>query len=556
MDQPSLSGTLSAAQPSPTRRDLHVSGFGVFLGATLFACSLTPSLVPREAAIQGVLGGALFAFGFGFAIAVRSLWRWLQLPELRLRPGKRAALGAAVLGLAFAGYALSQATEWQNAVRTMMDLPPYDSTHRLTILTLAVLTATLLLVVGYVIALLVRFAARRLEHVVSERVAILLAVAFASILVASIVNGVLVRYALTVIDASYAQLDRLMEPETERPSNPMRTGSADSLVDWAALGREGRRFVDGLTTEDALNAFWQGPVTTPRRVYVGLGAEPDAAARAELALAELQRIGGFDREVLVIAIPTGTGFLDEAAISTLEYLTRGDVATVALQYSYLQSPFSLIFEPEYGQGTARELFRAVYSHWTMLPEDERPRLYLYGLSLGALSSERSVRFYEMLGDPIQGALWAGPPFLGPIHSGVTRNREPGSPAWKPVFEDGSLVRFMNRSGLENGAEGWGPLRIIYLQHASDPIVFFSFTMLWRRPDWLKPPRGEDVSPAITWFPVVTALQVAADMALSNNVPLGHGHQYAPESYLEAWTALIEPNVTAVDLDRLEEMFGG
>ena len=59
-------------------------------------------------------------------------------------------------------------------------------------------------------------------------------------------------------------------------------------------------------------------------------------------------IGAFERSVLVLVMPVGTGWVDPAAVDTLEYLHGGDVASVALQYSYLTSVLSLWIEPEYG----------------------------------------------------------------------------------------------------------------------------------------------------------------------------------------------------------------
>ncbi|WP_346657658.1 alpha/beta-hydrolase family protein [Bradyrhizobium sp. 149] len=58
-----------------------------------------------------------------------------------------------------------------------------------------------------------------------------------------------------------------------------------------------------------------------------------------------------------------------------------------MQYSYLNSPLSLPFQPEYGTEAARALFAAIYGHWTTLPKDRRPRLYLHGLSLDATNSQ-------------------------------------------------------------------------------------------------------------------------------------------------------------------------
>lgn len=79
----------------------------------------------------------------------------------------------------------------------------------------------------------------------------------------------------------------------------------------------------------------------PIRTYVGLQGAETPEERARLALAELKRAGGFDRSVVVIVTPTGTGWIDPAALTALEYLHHGDVASVAVQYSYLNSPLSL-----------------------------------------------------------------------------------------------------------------------------------------------------------------------------------------------------------------------
>ena len=84
------------------------------------------------------------------------------------------------------------------------------------------------------------------------------------------------------------------------------------------------------------------------------------------------------------------------------------------------------------------------------------------------------------------------------------------------------------------------MRIAFLQHASDPIVFFSYDSLHREPDWLRGERGPDVSPILNWYPVVTFLQLGMDMALALEAPPGHGHDYAPADYIDAWRALIEP----------------
>ncbi|MGB0969820.1 MAG: alpha/beta-hydrolase family protein, partial [Mycobacterium sp.] len=86
---------------------------------------------------------------------------------------------------------------------------------------------------------------------------------------------------------------------------------------------------------------------------------------------------------------------------------------------------------------------------------------------------------------------------------------------------------------------WGQPRVVYLQHASDPIAWWSPDLLFAEPDWLREPRGYDVSPDTMWIPIVTFLQVSADMAVAVNVPDGHGHVYV-QDVANAWAAVMSP----------------
>jgi uncharacterized membrane protein len=56
---------------------------------------------------------------------------------------------------------------------------------------------------------------------------------------------------------------------------------------------------------------------------------------------------------------------------------------------------------------------------------------------------------------------------------------------------------------------------------------------------MKSPRGPDVSADLQWYPIVTMLQLALDMAVATNTPMGYGHVYAPEHYVEAWVAVTD-----------------
>ena len=511
------------------------SATGLLLGTLFFAASLTPTLLPRTFVTQGVLSGCSFAVGYGLGVFARWLADYLELPQPKGRTLRTAKLVFAVVCAAIAVAFLWRASEWQNSIRELMGLEPVDTAHPLKIGLIALLTFIVLIVLARLFQLTFLFISRKLNLFVPKRVSNVVGIVIAIALFWSLVNGVLFRFALHAADSSFQAFDELLEPETQQPTDPNKTGSSASLLEWDELGRAGREFIATGPTSKDLRSFSGEDAAEPIRVYVGLRSADTPEARAKLALEELKRVGGFERSVLIVVMPTGTGWVDPAAMNPLEYLHRGDVASVAIQYSYLTSWLSLLVEPGYGAEAARALFSEVYGYWTRLPREGRPRLYLHGLSLGALSSEQSAELFEVIGDPYHGALWSGPPFPSRIWRSVTSDRNPGSPAWLPRFRDGAYVRFTSQeNALAIPDAHWGPMRIVYLQYASDPVTFFDYQYLYRQPEWLTAPRGPDVSAELRWYPVVTFLQLALDMAMATTTPIGYGHVYAPEHYIDAW----------------------
>jgi len=512
----------------------HLSPPGLLVGSIFFALSLTPSLLPRTETVQGILSGCCFAIGYGFGNLAHWLWGFLGLkvPPGRVTRALGLLVGLVCLGLVLV--ALWYSNTWQNSVRAVMDMPPVEENQALPI-------AAAILIAGKLLVTIIRLIWRWLLPHMPRRAAFVVATALVALLISILVNNLFLRSALRAADNFYERLDALVQTDAEAPSQWFQTGSAGSLIDWETIGRDSRVYVQSGPDAAAIEAMTGKPALQPLRTYVGLRSAPTVMERAQLALAELVRIGAFERSVLVLVMPVGTGWVDPAAIDTLEYLHGGDVASVAVQYSYLTSVLSLFIEPELGTETAQALFNTVYDYWTQLPREDRPRLYLHGLSLGALASQNSTTVYDVLADPFDGALWAGPPFSSPIWSRMTESRVPGSPAWLPRFGNSSAVRFMNQTGARDW-EGlsWGPMRIVFLQYASDPIVFFSFDADWQRPDWLNAPRGPDVSPALNWYPVITFLQLALDAALAQTPPVGHGHVYAPADYIDAWVEVTQP----------------
>lgn len=533
-----------------------LSTIGLIVGTLFFAASLSPSLVPRTWTMQGVLSGLSLAAGYAAGVALRWCWSYLELPVPSRRVQRVLLALAAVACLIVAVTFLRQASDWQNSIRVLMDMETVDTARPFRVALLALPLFAGILMFSRAFLFTFRVISARLHRHIPRRISHGLGVMLAVALFWSVIDGVLLAALMRGLDTSFQQFDALMEPEVAAPDDPTRTGSAASLVEWNTLGRTGRSFVSSGPGVDTLRAFHGESVLKPIRVYVGLNSAENIRARARLAVEELERTGAFQRAVLVIATPTGTGWLDPSAIDTLEFLHRGDVATVALQYSYLPSWLSLLSEEEYGAESARALFEAVYGRWSRLPHETRPQLYLHGLSLGALNSERSADLFDVIADPFHGALWSGPPFRSQAWRTITASREADSPAWLPRFRDSSIVRFTNQyHDLEVPGARWGPIRIVYLQYASDPVTFFEPRAFYRQPEWMAPPRGPDVSDSLRWYPVVTMLQLAIDVAAADEAPMGFGHIYAPEHYIDAWLAVTDPpDWNPADIARLKAWF--
>ena len=520
-------------------RWLKLSTIGLLLASLFFAFSLTPSLGPRTPVMQGIISGVSMGIGYALGAFIAFLWRYLGFKTLPERLSHwftgLAALGFLIISIVF----LWRSNAWQNSIRELMHLPANTETDLFLEGAVALLVFVVLMVLGFGFKHLFLGFARVLERFIPKRVAALIGIALVAWLYWAALNDVLLTRFLQAADRSYQRLDALVQTDLDQPTNSFKSGSAESLVNWQDLGGQGRNYAVLGPSVEQLRQFSPKAIE-PLRVYVGLNSAETPMERAKLALEELKRVKAFERSTLLLMTPTGTGWIDPGGIDTVEHLLHGDLASVAVQYSYLPSPLSLALEASYGAETAQAAFDVIYNYWASLPKETRPKLYLYGISLGSRNSDLSFDLFDIINDPPQGVLWVGPPFSSRTWNNITRDRNPESPVWLPNFRDGSVVRFMNHERTASAAQqAWGKFRMIYLQYASDPIVFFDPKSFYREPAYLKQPRGVDVSPELQWFPAITMLQTAADMALVS-APIGYGHNYAPEDYIEAWLALMEP----------------
>jgi uncharacterized membrane protein len=476
-----------------------------------------------------------------------SAWRGLELPRLTGRAARIAHGILAIPVVLLLIWTLWHAAEWQDSIRVRFGLEPVEDYGTVGIVAVAFVAFLACFAIGLAVQLLFDWLRHRLYRIMPMRTANVLGLVLALVIVTVVTRDGVIQAGFDFADRSYATAQNLFAAAPPAPTDPRLPGGPDSLVDWGAMGQPGRNFILDGPDAEAISAFSGRAAKDPIRVYVGRAQDEDPQVRAELALKELQRLGAFDREVLIVASPTGTGWLDPGGHEPLEFMHDGDVATVAVQYSYLQSPLALIFETRSGLEQATATMRTIYGYWRTLPPDSRPRFYLHGISLGAWSSMYSFDIYKVINDPVDGALWTGPPFPSQLWNRAVAARNPGSPYVLPEVGAGELVRFASQyDGLDRTTGPWGRLRIVYLQHASDAIVFYEPASLWRSPEWMREPPAPDVSTALRFIPVVTQLQLALDMALALGVPAGYGHNYAAEDYVDPWVAVTDPQDWSAD----------
>jgi uncharacterized membrane protein len=528
------------------------------LGALLFGCaSLTPSLLPRGWLLQGLIAGITAAIGYGVGVTVA--WFVAEVTESRLPAGfrHRAWQVLAGAGALLVLVMLWLGAGWQREIHQLMGLDAPEGWSSIGVVVLAVLVFALLVAIGRGVRLLARWLVRGLGRLLPRRVARPLGVAVVTVLVVFLLNGVLFQGLVEAMNSAFSVKDDGTEEEAAEPTPPDPSPSPASLVPWQDLGLQGRNFVGKGPTPQELEAFSGRPARQPVRTYVGLASADDVRDRAALAVRELDRAGGFDRAVLVVVTTTGTGWVDPAASDSLEYELNGDTAMVAMQYSYLPSWLSFLVDQVKARDAGRALFDAVYGEWAGMPEDSRPQLYVFGESLGTFGGEAAFSGIADVENRTDGVLWAGPPNFNELWRGLVEDREPGSPEWLPVYEGGRTVRFADEApDLDRLPGPWDEPRVVYLQNASDPIVWWSPRLILNRPDWLREEPGPDVSPSAVWLPFVTFWQVSADLVFAVDVPDGHGHTYQAD-YVDGWAEVAQPpGWTDDDTARLRPLVSG
>jgi uncharacterized membrane protein len=539
-----------AAVPAQTSRTPERAGLASWRrytlpgawGAVIFAClSFTPSLLPRGGVAQGVLCGITAAIGYGLGVLVAAIWR--AFADRDPRPPRPWAwrtffLGGGLLVVLF--FALGQ--YWQHEIRDLVGATDYNIPAVVASPFIAVLVFVLLVQLGRGLRAAYRALVRLLRRWIGPRAAGAVGWLTVVVLAYLVVTGLLLNGLVDAANQTFSLRDTTTAEGVHQPTTGLRSGGPGSLVPWDTLGWQGRTFTgQGPTTKD-ITALMDRPALDPIRAYAGLASAETSEDRAALAVNDLDRAGGFRRANLLVVTTSGSGWVNASSADTFEYLTGGDSAIVAMQYSYLPSWLSYLVDQTKAREAGRDLFDAVYDRWSKLPSDQRPRLFISGESLGSFGGETAFSGEYDLRNRTAGTVFAGPPNFNALFTEFRDHRDPGSPETEPVYKAGRTVRFTNdaQTSIPPPNQPWDGTRVLYLMHASDPIVWWSPQLAVSRPAWTSETHGTDTLRGIIWLPLVTFWQVTGDLLFAGGVPDGHGHAYKAE-YVDAWNDVLRPS---------------
>lgn len=528
---------------------MGLSFLGVIEALAMYAVSVSPSLMARSWAWHAVASGILVACGYVAGVVVQNVAQLvIRLTGLTISASEPVELGFRIgIGALFALwwiYAVVQSYRRARKAAALVNMPGETFGEYLLGTAGAVVVSWMLLRIVGALNRLCWMLIASLDAHMPRPAAIVVSMVILFAIMFFLTSKVILRGGIGFFRRKAEQLNMRTARGIYQPVVPERSASPASSVTWESVGGQGRVFLGRGPSRLDIAQVCGGVAMEPIRVYSGMptggsGIEQAAAT----VVAELHRTGAFDRAVILIAASTGSGWVDEWQVQPLEFLTRGNCATASLQYSYVPSALNWLTGLEPAQEASAALFAAVRAELDLMDEADRPALFVCGESLGAFASQSVFESFEDVLARVDGALWVGTPSFTPMHAALTAARHKGSPEVAPVVHNARRVRFVNEpSDLRTDLYGrelgpWGFPRVVYAQHPSDPVVWWTNKLIWTQPDWLRERAGRDVSLNVEFTRFATYIQVLADLPVAGTAPGGHGHTYH-EELIPLWRGIL------------------
>ncbi|MBD0859863.1 alpha/beta-hydrolase family protein [Gordonia sp. zg691] len=204
------------------------------------------------------------------------------------------------------------------------------------------------------------------------------------------------------------------------------------------------------------------------------------------------RAGGASARAVVVAVPTGSGWVDRTAVDGFVRRFGGDVRIVTLPYADVPSWRAFVAERSLAADSAIAVVRRLVGALDDREPATGPRVVLYGQSLGAVGADAA-------------RIWLEDHRPSRLDSTVLTAPPAGTVA--PTSDSA---------------------RTVVVNH-SDPVPRWSTATLW-----LPPPTAEDTRlrgprvPVVPWIPVVSFLQASVDLLDALDGSAGVGHRYGTD----------------------------
>ncbi|WP_336672130.1 alpha/beta-hydrolase family protein [Tsukamurella sp. USMM236] len=211
------------------------------------------------------------------------------------------------------------------------------------------------------------------------------------------------------------------------------------------------------------------------RAYASLADGASPAARAAVAVDRLIAAGGLARRAVVIAVPTGSGWVDPHFVRGVEEAMHGDSAILAVQYTEMPSWQSFVLHRDAAAASTAALIDELHRRAPSTP------VRVYGQSLGTVGVLAAQRRAAELHVPIAATLQVGTPA---------------------------------------GVAVTGPAQL----NASDPVGIWSSRLLVAPPERAASGSGR-ATPRPPWLPVLSFVQATVDLLGATAPPPGLGHRY-------------------------------
>jgi len=323
------------------RKHLHLSIIGLIVAAALYGESLRPVLLPLNTNSQIIFSGLVTALGYDIGLLVDSIIKKIDISKKFQLNTKIKYFLIILIGIvAFfitQSYLNSQQLQ-RNSLKIETDTPNW-----IVIVLGSFFVAFLIHQIAILIRTFAKFCAAHIRlpfniHIIQS----LVWMAIASL-------GALITFILVIV--VQVSLDISARPslrETQKPVSTLRSGGPLSLISWEGIGQTGREFVSrdvelyGVYFQDNTEIETMEPI----RIYAGIDNETDLTKRVDLIMREFERTRAFERSVVIMFTPSGSGWVNPVAIDAVEFITKSNSASVSLQYSNNQAIVQYIRDRE------------------------------------------------------------------------------------------------------------------------------------------------------------------------------------------------------------------